>query len=62
MNKISKYFRESWVELQKVTWPNRKQAIKLTAAVLIFSLAFALFITLLDTVFSNMLQKLILKV
>lgn len=62
MKKISKYFRESWVELQKVTWPNRKQAIKLTAAVLIFSVVFAIYISLLDAAFSNMLQKLILKV
>lgn len=62
MKRISKYFRESWVELQKVTWPTRKQAIKLTAAVIIFAIAFAAIIALLDTVFSNMLQKLILKV
>lgn len=62
MQKISKYFRDSWTELQKVTWPNRKQAVKLTAAVLIFSIVFAAFIALLDTLFSNMLQKLILKV
>lgn len=62
MQKISKYFRDSWTELQKVTWPTRKQAVKLTAAVLIFSIVFAAFIALLDTLFSNMLQKLILKV
>ncbi len=62
MQKIRKYFRESWIELQKVTWPNRKQAIKLTAAVIVFSIVFAAFIALLDTLFSNMLQKLILKV
>ena len=62
MQKISKYFRESLTELQKVTWPNRKQAVKLTAAVLIFSVVFALYIGLLDTIFSNLLQKLILKV
>ena len=62
MKKISKYFRESWIELQKVTWPNRKQAVKLTAAVIVFSVVFAAFIALLDTLFSNMLQKLILKV
>mgnify|MGYP000904747169 CR=1 FL=1 len=62
MQKIRKYFRESWIELQKVTWPNRKQAVKLTAAVIVFSVVFAAFIALLDTLFSNMLQKLILKV
>jgi len=62
MQKLAKYFRESWTELSKVTWPNRQQAIKLTAAVLIFSIIFAIYIGLLDTLFSNLLQKLILKV
>jgi len=62
MQKIAQYFRDSWTELSKVTWPTRKQAVKLTAAVLIFSVVFALYIGLLDTIFSNLLQKLILKV
>lgn len=62
MQKLAQYFRESWTELSKVTWPNRKQAVKLTGAVLLFSLVFAIYIALLDTLFSNMLQKLILKV
>lgn len=62
MQKITQYFKESWVELQKVTWPTRKQAIKLTGAVILFSVVFAAGIALLDAVFSNMLQRLILKV
>lgn len=62
MQKLSNYFKESWAELAKVTWPTRKQAIKLTAAVIIFSVVFAAFIALCDFVFSNLLQKLILKV
>jgi preprotein translocase subunit SecE len=62
MQKLAQYFRDSWSELTKVTWPTRKQAVKLTIAVLIFSLVFALYIAFLDVIFSNMLQKLILKV
>lgn len=62
MHKVTQYFRDSWAELKKVTWPTRKQAIKLTAAVLVFSVVFAAFIALLDALFSNLLQKLILKV
>ena len=62
MQKIAQYFRDSWAELKKVTWPTRKQGIKLTIAVLIFSAVFALYIGLLDAIFSNLLQKLILKV
>ncbi len=62
MQKLAQYFRDSWTELSKVTWPTRKQAIKLTAAVLIFSVVFALYIGFLDAIFSSLLQKLILKV
>jgi preprotein translocase subunit SecE len=62
MQKLAQYFRDSWTELTKVTWPTRKQAIKLTAAVLVFSVIFAAYIAVLDTLFSTMLQKLILKV
>lgn len=62
MQKITRYIKESWAELQKVTWPSRKQATKLTVAVLVFSVIFALYIALLDGLFSRLLQKLILKV
>lgn len=62
MQKLSNYFKESWAELAKVTWPTRKQAIKLTVAVIVFSVIFAAFIALLDSLYSNLLQKLILKV
>lgn len=62
VQKLTRYIKDSWVELQKVTWPSRKQAIKLTVAVLVFSIVFALYIALLDGLFSQLLQKLILKV
>lgn len=62
MQRVSTYFRESWAEIRKVTWPTRKQAIRLTAAVLIFSVIFAIYIAFLDAMFSKLLQQLILKV
>lgn len=42
------YFQASWKELRQVTWPNRKETIKLTTAVIIFALVFGLFITVVD--------------
>lgn len=37
---IPQFFRESWRELKQVTWPSRKETIRLTSAVLIFAFAF----------------------
>ncbi len=42
------YFRGSWQELRQVTWPNRKETAKLTMAVIVFTLVFGLFITVVD--------------
>jgi len=42
------YLRASWQELRQVTWPNRRETIKLTTAVVVFALIFGLFITVID--------------
>ncbi len=55
------YLSASRAELAKVTWPNRRQTIKLTYTVIIFSVAFAALLGTLDYVFASLLQKLILK-
>ena len=53
------YFSESYKELRKVNWPTRKETIRLTVIVIVFSLAIAIFLGLLDIVFSLGLQWLI---
>lgn len=62
MNWLLSYVREARIELTKVTWPTRKQAVRLSIAVVVFSVAFAAFIGALDYLFAFVLQKLILKV
>ncbi len=56
---IPRYFREAWRELRQVTWPNRKETIKLTTAVIIFAVGFAALIGIvdygLDKIFKNIL-------
>lgn len=61
MKPLVNYLSASRAELGKVTWPNRKQLIKLTYTVIIFSLIFAALLGTLDYVFASLLQKLILK-
>ena len=48
MARFVQFFREVWIELQKVVWPTRKAALKLTGIVIAFSLAVALFLGLVD--------------
>lgn len=54
---IRTYFRESFEELKKVTWPTRKETLQKTLTVIIFSVGVALFLGALDILFSFLLQK-----
>jgi preprotein translocase subunit SecE len=58
-NAISKYIRETRGELRKVTWPTREESQRLTAIVLGVTIAMAIFLGLLDFIFSNGIQALV---
>lgn len=55
-NRFTRYFRESYEELKKVTWPTREQTTKSTYAVIGVSIAVATFIGILDFIFSKILE------
>lgn len=55
-----KYLRDSFKELKKVSWPSRKDAFKLTFAVIVFTLAFTIFTTAWDWVFTNVVERVLL--
>lgn len=61
MQRLQRYFQQSWSELSKVVWPTRQQAIQLTIAVIVFSLLAAVFLGGIDYVFTRILELLILK-
>ena len=61
-NPAVKYFREARMELEKVSWPSRKDTIMYSAIVLVLSLATAAFIGVLDLGLSKGLEFLISKV
>ena len=53
MKKIFKFIKSAKAELDKVKWPTKKQAIKLTKTVIMASLAVAVFLGMLDFIFNN---------
>jgi preprotein translocase SecE subunit len=55
------YFADSWRELKKVEWPNRKTSWKLTFTVIMFSVVFAVITTSLDFGFEKLAKQIFLK-
>jgi preprotein translocase subunit SecE len=58
-NALVRYVRETRGELRKVTWPTREESQRLTAIVLGVTAVMALFLGLLDLIFSNGIQELV---
>ncbi|MDD3711045.1 MAG: preprotein translocase subunit SecE [Patescibacteria group bacterium] len=61
MGKISKYVKESIIELKKVTWPTKKETYRYTLLVIGLSLSVAAFLGALDFIFNLGLETLITK-
>ncbi len=58
-NAIQRYFNETIGELRKVNWPTRKEAINLTAVVLVVAVSMSLLLGLMDYVFNLFFQFLL---
>lgn len=61
VNKIIAYFKQAYDELNKVTWPSKKQTQNYTAVVIALSVAVLIFFTVLDYIFETGIRQLILK-
>ncbi len=61
MKPLFDYLSASRVELTKVSWPNRRQTIRLTFVVIVFSIVVAITLGLMDMGFSWLLQNVIIK-
>lgn len=55
-NKLVQYIKDSKLELKKVVWPTRKQAINHTVLVIGFSLALAAFLGVVDFGLTKLLE------
>ena len=58
-NALVRYLRETRGELRKVTWPTRQESQRLTAIVLGVTVAMAIFLGVLDFIFSRGVQALV---
>jgi preprotein translocase subunit SecE len=61
MNKLSNYIKESIAEMKKVTWPTKKETRNYTILVIAISIGVALFLGLLDYIFTFAFQFIINK-
>lgn len=51
------FLEECWIELQKVTWPDREQLQNATLVVILFTMAVSLIIWLMDGVVRFVIQQ-----
>jgi preprotein translocase subunit SecE len=58
-NAVVRYFRETRTELGKVSWPTRREALNLTAIVLVVTTTMAIFLGTLDYLFTQMFELII---
>ena len=58
-NKIQRWRRETVGELRKVTWPTKEEAIKMTKIVIVVVLATAVFLGVVDFIFSRLVGLLL---
>jgi preprotein translocase subunit SecE len=56
MQRIKRFFTESWTELRHVNWPTRQEAVRLTSVVIGMSLGLAVFLGLFDYLFTTLLK------
>ncbi len=61
MNKLTNYIKESIAEMKKVTWPTKKETTNYTILVIGISIGVALFLGLLDYLFTTGFQFIINK-
>lgn len=57
IQRIKKFFIESWTELRHVNWPTRQEAIRLTSIVIGMSVGLAVFLGLFDYLFTTILKS-----
>jgi preprotein translocase SecE subunit len=58
---LPRYIRNSWRELRLVSWPNAKQSINLTWAVLVFSIIFGVIVAILDFGLDKLFKEFIVR-
>ncbi|GIW60420.1 MAG: hypothetical protein KatS3mg087_1486 [Patescibacteria group bacterium] len=61
VDKVKNFLNSSYEEMKRVTWPSRKDAIRLTGYVIGVSFGVGLFVMLLDYIFAELLALMLTK-
>ncbi len=56
INKLITFLQESYSELKRVTWPSKEMVLGGTAAVLLVSLVFVLYMWVIDLIVSQIIS------
>jgi preprotein translocase subunit SecE len=59
VSRLRRFIDEAWSELKKVSWPTREQVRNLTVLVFAVSFAVGVYITVLDTTFTQVIKVLV---
>jgi preprotein translocase subunit SecE len=59
VSRIRRFLDEAWSELKKVSWPTRDQVRNLTVLVFVVSFAVGAYITILDSIFTQLVALLV---
>lgn len=58
---VTNYFSASWAEIRKITWPTRRQLVRLTILVIVSSIILAVILTAIDYCFEALVKAVITK-
>jgi len=58
-NRVVRYFRETWFELKKVSWPSRREGMNLTLMVIVVTAFLSVVLALIDYGFENLIGLLL---
>jgi preprotein translocase subunit SecE len=61
MQKFVEYLKDTRAEMKHVSWPTKDQTVSYTILVIILSVAVALFLSAFDSVFTKLLEIVIVK-
>jgi preprotein translocase subunit SecE len=54
-NRVVRYFRETWFELKKVSWPSRREGMNLTFMVIVVTAFLSVVLALIDYGFEKLI-------
>jgi len=58
-NRLVRYFRETWFELKKVSWPSRREGFNLTLMVIVVTTFLSIILAVIDFGFEKLVGLLL---